>query len=317
VLRVIVVSKDPAYRKSPSQCTSGFRLSLSGAFAIMTCCALTAWAWKTNTVAGVCTFVFLLVFSRSVQRFVVGEPAASERHYRGATFAFLVGWACYLPIPGLRGMIIGTWPGIARRSFSVLCKGVVWGGLLDISFAVSCPNITYLFGVTWDPRIRYYADALTWFPAQLLNANQSVSISDFSKFVLLNSIWFSMMAALWVCFYNRHLRAVRLASNLLAATAYSLLAHTIFWHLTPATSAPVKDSLVVANPPIFSAWGVALLLIPLSFLALGGQLCYDSEEKDRHFTMDPTCYRPNCHRTFCRIMAVAISGSAGVVLPNC
>ena len=29
------------------------------------------------------------------------------------------------------------------------------------------------------------------------------------------------------------------------------------------------------------------------------------------------CYRPNCHRTFCRIMAVGISGSAGVVLPNC
>jgi len=33
--------------------------------------------------------------------------------------------------------------------------------------------------------------------------------------------------------------------------------------------------------------------------------------------IEDTCYRPNCHRTFCRIMAVGISGSAGVVLPNC
>jgi hypothetical protein len=144
--------------------------------------------------------------------------------------AAVCGFACYLPVAGLRGALFCLFPGIVLRSLRIAFQGAGLGFLADIAVV----TIWSALAGVWEPRVGFNRTLVSLLPPDFtVMTGYGSPMPNSLKFGLGLIFWTVTMYALWMTIWIPKLPWLScLAILAVGAMAVGICA-TILWIVTP------------------------------------------------------------------------------------
>ena len=156
------------------------------------------------------------------------DPLTPRPYVDGASI--ICGFACYIPVPCLRGACFCLFPGLAQRSLRLAFKGAAIGFLAD--FVVTF--IWMIVAGAWEPRTGYNSILLQNLPPDFVVATHVGSpMPNSFKFGIGLVFWTSTMYAIWMSLWRPAIPIPRRILILTLGAAAVAICAWILWIVTP------------------------------------------------------------------------------------
>ena len=177
---------------------------------------------------------------------------------RALSAAIIAGLFAYVPVPGIRGALVGLFPGIARRSGRTVVQGLICGFSADLFLWMLW---TALF--VWEPRDSYNLALSLLPPTHMVVTHVGCATPNWAQFGAGLVVWLGMMFGLWLYLWRPHVSYERRPLSVVGGMAFGAAVAALLWTVAPMGQWWHRGAQPFGDLPLIPFFIVYLSSVPL------------------------------------------------------